>query len=275
MNNRVFAWLFGKAVVVLLLSLAPSAATGQTARPWDPPRTADGKPDLEGVWEPELGGSYSIEDTGLQGIQQIGRAAVRRGPSRVVDPPDGKIPYQPWARARQQHIYDNHLNPKLEHLDPVSRCFLGGAVREFYRLTAYQIVQTPGYIVVQYENGHAYRVITMDGRPHISDKIQLWMGDSRGRWEGNTLVVDNTNFNGKAWFDIVGNFQTDDLHVVERFTRVAPDKIAYEATIEDPKIYATPWKVALSIVRVKEPRYELMEEACVEGNRDPEHLLRR
>jgi len=275
MNNRVFAWPFARAVVVLVLSLAPSTATGQTTRPWDPPRTADGKPDLEGVWEPEMGGSYSIEDTGLQGIQQIGQAAVRRGPSRVVDPADGKIPYQPWARARQQDIYDNHLNPKPEHLDPVSRCFLGGVVREFYRLTAYQILQTPGEIVIQYENGHAYRVITMGGRPHISDKIQLWMGDSRGRWEGNTLVVDTTNFNGKAWFDIVGNFQSDGLHVVERFTRVTPDKIAYEATIEDPKIYTRPWKVALSIVRVKEPGYELIEEACVEGNHDPELLLRR
>lgn len=263
-------------LVVAVLSLPPPAA-GQAptaARPLDPPRTADGKPDLQGLWEPENGGSYSIEDTGFQAIQQLGRVAVRRGPSRVVDPPDGKIPYQPWARAKQQDIFDNHLNPKPEHLDPVSRCFLGGVPRDFYRLTAFQILQAPGYVVIQFENGHAYRVIPLDGRPHITDKIQLWMGDSRGRWEGNTLVVDNTNFNGKVWFDIVGNFQSDASHVVERFTRVAANKINYEATIEDPKLYTRPWKMSVPLVSVKDEGYELIEEACIEGERDVQHLLR-
>ena len=277
MSNRAFSSLLAIAPVMVVLSLAPPAAAGQApaaAKSWDPPRTADGKPDLQGLWQPGLGGSYSIEDTGFQAIQQFGAVPVRRGPSRIVDPADGTIPYQPWARAKQQDIFDNHLNPKPEHLDPVSRCFLGGVPREFYRLTAFQILQSPGYVVIQYENGHAYRVIPVDGRPHITEKIRLWMGDSRGRWEGNTLVVDNTNFNGKVWYDIVGNFQSDASHVVERFTRIASDKINYEATIEDPKIYTRPWKMAVPLVRVKDEGYELIEEACIEGNRDVEHLLR-
>ena len=274
MTNRVFASLLVMAAVVVVQA-AVAGQTPSAANPWNPLRTADGKPDLEGVWEPELGGAYSIEDVGLQGIQQIGQNAIRRAGSRIVDPADGKIPYQPWARAKQQDIFDNHLNPKPEHLDPVSRCFLGGVPREFYRLTAYQILQTPGYVVIQFENGHAFRVIPLAGRPHVTEQIRLWMGDSRGHWEGNTLVVDNTNFNGKVWFDIVGNFQSDASHVVERFTRVAPNKINYEATIEDPKLYTRPWKMSVPFVRIQDEGYELMEEACIEGNRDVELLLRR
>jgi hypothetical protein len=135
-------------------------------------------------------------------------------------------------------------------------------------------VQTPGYVAINQYRMHDMRLIPLDGRPHLPKDARAWVGDSRGHWEGNTLVVDTTNFNGKVWFDIVGNFQSDASHVIERFTRVAADKISYEATIEDSKLYTRPWKLALSLRRVKDEGYELIEEACIEGNRDVEHLLR-
>jgi hypothetical protein len=293
MSKRVVAAMLAMAAVVAVLSLVPSAgptslvsvvgvaeAAGEgaqaptAAKPWDPPRTADGQPDLQGFWRPELGGSYSIEDVDLQGIQQLRGVPLKRGASRIVDPADGKVPYQPWAAAKQKEIFDNHLNPKPEHLDPQTRCYLTGSPRDMYRLNTYQILQPPGQVVILYENAHAYRAIPLDGRAHIGKSIQLWAGDSRGRWEGNTLVIDATNFNGKSWFDIVGNFQSDALHVVERFTRVAADKINYEATIEDPKLYTRPWKLAVPIVRVDDKAYEMWEEACHEGERDVQYLLR-
>jgi hypothetical protein len=144
-----------------------------------------------------------------------------------------------------------------------------------YLPNQFRILYTQGYVVILYEHNHTHREIPMDGRPHLNDKIRLWMGDSRGRWEGDTLVVDTTHFNGKMWFDIIGNFQSDALHVVERFTFENPDRIYYEATIEDPKLYTKPWKLAVPLLRVKDPSHELFEWACHEGNRAPELMLAR
>ena len=116
-----------------------------------------------------------------------------------------------------------------------------------------------------FERQHAYRVIPLDGRSHASGEIKLWMGDSRGHWEGNTLVIDVTNHNERPWLDWAGNFHSDALHVVERWTLVSPDKISYEATIEDRKVYSRPWKIALTYARNTQEGYEQMEDACYEG----------
>jgi hypothetical protein len=124
-------------------------------------------------------------------------------------------------------------------------------------------------VVILYENNHTYRSIPLDSRPHVGKNIQLWMGDSRARWEADTLVVDTTRFNGKVWFDIIGDFQSPALRVTERFTLVDSDHIKYEAIIEDPKLYTRPWKIVVPVVRIKEKGYELMEYACHEGNRAP------
>ena len=107
-----------------------------------------------------------------------------------------------------------------------------------------QIRQIPGYVTIFYESNHVYRVIPLDGRPHAGTNVKLWMGDSRGRWEGSTLVVDVTNFNDGTWFDSHGSFHSDALHVVERWTRVSDDRIAYTVTIEDPNVFTQPWKMA-------------------------------
>lgn len=121
-------------------------------------------------------------------------------------------------------------------------------------------------IVVLYQFQHAYRVIPLDGRPHVADQIKLWMGDSRRRWQGNTLVVDVSNRNDMPWFDWVGNFHTDALHIVERWTFVDPDTIKYDAAMEDSNKFTRGWTIALTFTRNKEEGYELMEDACYEGH---------
>jgi hypothetical protein len=143
---------------------------------------------------------------------------------------------------------------------------------------AYQIVQIPGYVVLLYEMIHEARVIPVDGRPHISQNIRQWNGDSVGHWEGNTLVVDTTNYNGKGWIAtsaatgrIKGIHQSRRLHVVERFTRVGEDTIQYEVTIDDPAVYTRPWKVAVPLER--DPNYQIFEYACHEGNHAVENVL--
>jgi hypothetical protein len=128
--------------------------------------------------------------------------------------------------------------------------------------------------MILYESNHAFRVIPMNGSPHPGRNIKLWMGDSRGRWEENTLVIDVTNFNEGTWFDAHGSFHSDALHVVERWTMVTADRIDYEATMEDPTVFTRPWKIALTINRRTEQGYEQWEDTRHEGERDAENILR-
>ena len=124
------------------------------------------------------------------------------------------------------------------------------------------ILQYPGYVLFEHEGGHVFRIIPLDDRPHLGSSLKLWMGDSRGHWEGNTLVVDVTHFNDQTWFDRVGNYHSDALHVIERYTRTDADHILYEATIEDPKVFVRPWKMSMTLYRHKEKDAELLEYEC-------------
>ena len=268
------------ALLGVFATVTPAAEQSQpaAARRDALPRTPDDQPDIQGVWLSVPIGSgamrrrperFSLEDIGLQGTG----GTVRRGISRIVDPPDGNIPYQPLAAERQKKIFANHWNPKPEDLDPQARCFLQGVPRVMYS-SDLQILQPPGHVVFLAGFGHSYRVVPLDGRPHLPEQVKLFMGDSRGRWEGNTLVVDITNNNDKTWLDVIGSFHSDALHVVERFTVVDAKTINYEATIEDPQVYTRPWKLALVLERLQEKDFELWEEACHEGERDVTHILR-
>ena len=143
-----------------------------------------------------------------------------------------------------------------------------------YVPTQIEILQTPGYLLILFERAHTYRIISTDGRPHAGANIAMWMGDSRGRWEGNSLVVDVTNHNAKTWFDQAGNFHSPAAHMIERFTLVDPDTIHYEVRIEDPRVYTRPWTMAFPLRRNKEPGFRLLEEACHEGERNTEPLIR-
>jgi len=279
--------------LVVVLSLAPAPAAGQTprtpARAWTPPRTPDGQPDIQGYWIPggptaaptfpiytlEGGKMYDERQTSIFGGGNALRSAdgtVLTPGSVVVDPPSGKIPYQPWALAKRQENFENHTHPtKPEHIDGRARCHLPGVPRTTFSGES-QLVQTPGYVVMVNAFGHSPRIIPLDGRPHLGQNIRLWQGDSRGRWDGNTLVVETTNSNAK-WLDIVGDFHSDAVRVVERLTPTSPDTIRYEATVEDPTVFTAPWKIGLVLRRNKEPGFEQWEEACVEGERDSNRML--
>jgi hypothetical protein len=190
----------------------------------------------------------------------------------IIDPPNGRIPFQPWAlEKRREHLINLEAPTELQHIEPEDRCSLQGVPRSNLR-GPIQILQSPGQIVMLFEWVHAYRVIPVDGRPHAPKGAATWQGDSRGRWEGNTLVVEATNFrfdpvdyNKQPWIDSHGTFYTDALRVVERWKFVDANTIDYEATIEDAKVFTQPWKIAYQIQRLREKNFELIEEACWEG----------
>jgi len=207
-----------------------------------------------------------------------------RQTSLVVDPPDGRVPVKPAAEAKRD--YDlAHIGDSYEHMSVWDRCITRGVPGRMFPAgynNAYQIVQSAGYVVIMSEMIHDARVIPIDGiagRAHAPAEVRSWDGDSRGRWDGNTLVVDTTNFNGKGWIAtsaatgrIKGIPESEALHVIERFTRTDPGTIQYEVTIDDPNVYSKPWKVAIPLTRDAE--YIVYEYACHEGNEAVENILR-
>ena len=272
MHDRFVGVTTALAVVAAVLSLAGIAGQAQTtaSAPGELPRTPEGHPDLQGYWDGgPVNASHSIEDGCCDPIhaKMQGRGPERLGlPYKlIIDPPDGRIPYQPWAAAkRMAYLIDMETPTRMEHIDTEDRCLLLGAPRSNYRGDL-EIRQTPGSVVILYEWAHAYRVIPLDGQAHVGDDIQMYNGDSRGRWEGDTLVVDVTNFNDQVWLDSHGSFYSENLHVVERWTLLDADTISYEATLEDPTVFTRPWTMAFTIGRLAEDGYEFFEEACYEG----------
>jgi hypothetical protein len=281
---------------------AQNSGKGEGAT-FQPPRTTWGDPDLQGHWLPGGGGRMeapagqpwtSTTDPGTNSAfanffppeprPTPSAPAGPRTPPRpmIVDPSDGKVPLQPWAMEKRTEIIAKQ--DQVEHLDPRVRCLQSGVPRANLPVgyNTYQIVQIPGYVVLLYEWNHMTRFIPLDGRPHVSPKIRLPMGDSRGRWEGNTLVVDVTNFTDRTW--VVGHgappegapasalttghgvFHTEALRVVERFTLVDAVTIRYEATIEDPNVFTRPWKIQFNAFTRAPADHELFEYACHEGN---------
>ena len=209
---------------------------------------AQNKPDFSGIWQAVNTAAWDLQDhTGALGLPP-GQGVVE----------GSDIPYQPAAAAKKQQNFANRRTA-----DPTeANCFLPGVPRATYMPYPFEIVQTPKLIAITYEFAHALRTIPMDGSAH-SDLTDTWMGDSRGRWEGNTLVVDVTNFNDQTWFDGAGNFHSDALHVVERYTLTDHDHIQYEATIQDPKVFTRPWKISMPLYRVLDKNAKLLEYECV------------
>jgi hypothetical protein len=236
--------------------------TGQRGpnKPGPVQRLPDGKPNLEGFWITQAPGAvYGVEE-------HPGSFALFAGKSIVIDPADGKIPYQGWARAKQQDLQLHHM-----YDEPEAHCSQSGVPHQTWTQFGFQILQPRGYIVMLWEFMHGNRIIAMDGRSHIDSKIKLTQGDSVGHWDGDTLVIDTTNLNDKTWFDSAGNFHSDAEHVVERFTPLDSDTIDFQATIEDPKVYYRKWTVAVQIWRNPDPHFEQMEFACREGQVDLQH----
>ena len=204
-----------------------------------------------------------------------------RQTSLVVDPPDGRVPVKPSAEARRDD-YDRRNGDSYEFMSPWDRCITRGVPGSMFPAgynNAYQIIQTPGYVTIFYEMIHDARIIPIDGRAHASPRVKTWFGDSVGHWDGDTLVVDTTNFHDRGWITtsaasarIKGIPHSDKLHVVERFTRTSKKEISYSATIEDPEIYTRPWTIAFPLT--SEPDYVIYEYACHEGNYAVENILR-
>jgi len=229
------------------------------------PRLADGHPDMQGFWNAANNGGAVFE------IQNhpTPKPGVPPGKGAIVDPPDGFLPYQPWAAAKAKETFEKNLAE-----EPELHCYMSGVPKQVYVQFGFQILQPQGYMVMTWEFMHSYRIIPTNGRPHIPAGIKLFQGDSVGHWEQDTLVVDTTNLNDRTWLDTVGNFHSDAEHVVERFTEVDSNTIRYEATVEDPKVFKQPWSIAFELHRNLDPKYEQMEFACVEGNQDVQHYTK-
>jgi hypothetical protein len=227
--------------------LLPSPAAGQARpAPYSPPRTADGHPDLQGVWQ--------VLNTAAWDVQaHSARLGVPAGRSVVEG---DEIPYQPWALARKNENYEQRAT-----LDPESKCLLSGVPRITYMPYPFQILQQRDKVNFVYEYNHTMRNVYLTN-PHPEGPIDWWMGDSRGRWEGNTLVVDVIHFNDQTWFDRAGNFHSDALHVVERYTPTDATHMLYEVTIDDPKVFTRPWKMSMTLYRRVEPLADLLEYEC-------------
>ncbi len=288
MGKRTNGRNFGAVVaagMAAFLALSPGVAVAQAtagaAAASNVPRTPDGQPDIQGWWDSD---AYTPDlETGLTDpvtAQLQGQPAPNPADavSIVVDPPDGRIPYQPWAAAKRVAIPSHRRGPSstgvtetVRDVRPRTFCLHGMPRSGLYD---FQITQIPGYVILAWEFSHAYRVIPLTDRPHIAPNIKLVMGDSRGRWEGNTLVVDTTNVNDWDWFDYTGSFHSDAMTVAERFTVVDADTLDYQYTVTDPRVFTRPWTVAIQLTRATRPEsYELWESACVEGERGVESLL--
>lgn len=241
---------------------APAAARG----PW-PVRLKDGQPDVQGYWQAAGGGvGQSIEP--MRGF--MGSNAMM--PGSVVDPPDGRIPYLPWARARRDEVKDTHLKPNAAQVDTRTRAWPDGVPRINYYQT-FQILQPAGGVVILYEAQHESRYIPLDGRPQIDSGIKLWMGSSRGRWEGTTLVVDVANVSDRVRMSLVGDFASDEIKITEWWKFIDANTVELRATFEDPKVYAQPWTTSRMLKRITDPTYELMEYSGVEGERDQQRMV--
>ena len=214
------------------------AARKATLRPYTPPRTPDSVPDFQGTWGgPGGAGGDDIEEHDFVDVTTPPQESF------ISDPPDGKIPYTPWALAKRNEIraglsrgWPGESGQRL-YADPATYCFTMIGPRG----NIGEIIQQPGLVMMVTARTH--RIIPTDGRPHTSASATFWRGNPRGRWDGNTLVVDVTGLNGRHWFDSVGNFYTENTHMVERLTMVDPNTIDYELAVEDPTIYTRPWKM--------------------------------
>ena len=298
------------ANVVILALFAASPAGGQPPDPdWEPPRTADGQPDIQGLWNNidaffvpfelprELDGRAEVSAGELQEVleaqaeQKVAAADSGTGagplhwyefgaterpgtsPSLVVHPPGGRLPALTPFGSQRREYYQVHRHDAAETIAPSDRCvsrgLMGKMLPTFYN-NGKMILQAPGYVVIYSEMIHNARIIPLDGRPPLGDNIRLWEGDARGRWEGNTLVVETTNYRD------MGEMRGSDLHtealrIVERFTVVDAETIAYEARVEDPKTFTDAWTVAFPFKR--DPSYQIFEYACHEANYSVPHML--
>src|SRR4029453_7604363 len=271
------------AVLAFVVTAVPLSAQEKAAAKFVAPRTADNHPGMQGAWarrgvglQEANGPSSPLGDFGCTGqpyptVFNTGvsttqdRSAVQGRPAGVIDPADRVLPWRPEADAARRQFIPKMIPPaSLAYVEKAARCVLPGPLEADDR-HPYQIIQRPGYFVMMYEYNHVTRVIPTDGRAHVGSNARLFWGDPAAHWEGETLVVDTTNFNDKTSLGRTVPYHSDALHTVERFTRIDPNVLDYQITIEDPKMFTRPIKIA-GTFQAADPKTELMEFACAEGS---------
>ena len=239
-------WMRATAAVLGVCLWMPALAAAQPPAAAFP-RAADGHPDFSGIWQVMNTANFDIQDHPAQKGVPAGQGVVE----------GNEIPYTPAGLAKKM---ENSKRRATD--DPETKCYLPGVPRGTYMPFPFQILQTRGQVTILYEYVHAIRYIYANGTPHPPGPIEWWLGDSRGRWDGDTLVADTVHFNADTWFDRAGNHHSDALHVVERFSFIDRDHLNYEVTIEDPKVFTRPWKMRMVIYRHTEPGFQLLEFEC-------------
>ena len=261
MGNIVCTWIVGAACLALPLA-------GQNYRA---PRAPGGHADLNGIWQALNEANYDIEAHGARSAmalrpgpygpvpaaQVVALGAVGSVPPGVGVVEGGALPYKPEALAQKKKNQEDWLNK-----DPEIKCYLPGVPRATYMPYPFQILQSNSALTFVYEYAGAVRNIYL--KDPGKAPIDSWMGLSYGKWEGDTLVVDVTGLNDQSWFDRAGNFHSDKLHVIERYTRTSPNEIAYEANITDPDVFTRPWKMSMALYRRQEKNAQLLDFKCVE-----------
>ena len=288
-----------RAIGVVLLTV-PVMAQTPSPKAWTPPRTADGQPDLQGMYtrngivaleadppvnpiDPSAKNPLSVSNRGdglgpYPGIFGQGGQVLRGGGRQqrrtgIVDPPDRNLPWRPEEDAkRRQFLLDMNPPKDLRHVELNARCALPGIFQGEDNANPYTFLQRPGSVVLLYDYNHTSRIIHLDRTEHLGKDIRLFMGDSIGHWEGATLVVDTTNFNGRVAYSREIPYLTDALHTVERFTVGDENTIEYEVTIDDSKLFTKPWKVAGYFTRVPKG-VESLEFACAEGSQTLQNMF--
>jgi hypothetical protein len=276
MRNRFSGSLVTVAVVAAavgaVISLSVTRTVGQATRP----ARVGGKPNFSGIWQANNEAHWDLEAHAARpgavtqpGIYPYEYARVPAAPvlalgaaagvpgSLGVVAGDGQIPYKPEALARKKENADYWIDR-----DPELKCYLPGIPRAMYMPYPFEITQSTNKIHMAYAFASTARTVHLDKVEEPPD--DTWMGHSVGRWEGDTLVVDVTNFNDRTWFDRAGNFHSTALHLVERFTAMSADIIRYEVTIEDPNVYTRAWRIAMPLYRRVEPNMQLLEYRCTE-----------
>jgi len=247
-------WLQG---LTIGLGLTIAAASPLAQGPGAPlPRMPDGRANLNGLWQALGTAHWDIQPHSAQaGPFQLGALGAIPPGQGIVD--GNEIPYQPWALKKKQENFASRWSQ-----DPELKCYLPGVPRATYMSFPFQIIQSQGDIVMVYEYRTAHRVINMSARRAAA--VDAWMGTSNGRWDGDTLVVDVTGLNGQSWFDRAGNFASENVRIVERYTLAGSDHLDYEATIEDKTVFTRPWTISLPLYRRKDRNAQLLEFKCVE-----------
>jgi hypothetical protein len=270
-RSRHVMFVIAAVAAIALASLAVKRTGGQDLVS-QVPRTPDGTPDFSGIWQANNTANWDLQthvarpmvaqpgvypDVQVLAAPVVALGSIGWVPGGLGVVEGDEIPYQPWAAARQQENSEHWL----DH-DPEVQCYLPGVPRAMYLPYPLQVFQGTDKIMMIFEFANAQRIIHMDEvEPYPNE---AWMGHSVGRWEGETLVVDSTQFTPYTWFDRAGNFHSDALHVVERYSFITRDAIRYEATIEDVKVFTRPWTISMPLYRRLEERAQLTDFRCIE-----------